>query len=344
MVLALAAGALLLPAACLLGQLTPVVQGITLLSGAGQQVPVPAPQSSPVNRVCGYLGVGTQDIDTKTAAKLKLASASGAEIIEVDHDAPAAKAGLRIHDVILSVNGQRIAGVAQLRRVLRDTKPGAVAVLVVSRAGQQHTMKITLANRSRLEAKAWAQHIPVPEPPSDSGSLALPDGVSFGNSNGFLSSLESNPLYTGLHLDVLGRPLARFFGVLSGHGLLVRRVDYGSPGSAAGLRAGDVIMRVNGKAIATPNQWEHVLHVNQGKQVHLTVMRDHHEQTLDMLAGVVKTTGTLAWPDCAFVWFATHNPADLTRELNAAMQQEQAMMLEQIDTIQHEIMHGMTLE
>ena len=244
----------------------------------------------------GYLGVGTRDIDTDRATQLKLKDSRGAEIITVDHDAPAAKAGLRIHDVILQMNNQAIEGQAQLGRLLRETSPGSTVTFLISRDGQQQTVNVTLCDRSTLEADAWSQHIPV-EPDQDDG-MSLPNAQpSFGN--GLLSALRMNPAYTGLELDMLGPQLADYFGIHDGQGLLVKRVDDNSPGAVAGLRAGDVITKVNGHIMATTSQWMHTMHANRGKPVQLTVFRDHKENVVTMTAGKVKTKGAVSWPTTA---------------------------------------------
>jgi serine protease Do len=241
-----------------------------------------------VHNTQGYLGVGTRDIDNDSVARLKLKEARGAEVVNVDHDAPAAKAGMRMHDVIVQMNNQPVEGEAQLGRMLREIPPGKTITLLVSRDGQPQSFTITLVDRSTLEADAWSAHIPV-EPDEDDG-LTLPAPRS-GFGIGFLSSLGMNPAYTGLEVDMLGPQLADFFGVHDGQGLLVKRVDDNSPGSAAGLRAGDVITRVNGRIVATPSQWIRTIHQNRGKQVELTVMRDHKENTVPMIAGRPKSKG-----------------------------------------------------
>ncbi|HEX4004774.1 MAG TPA: PDZ domain-containing protein [Acidobacteriaceae bacterium] len=238
----------------------------------------------------GYLGVGTRDITNERAGQLKLKGARGAEVITVDHDAPACKAGMLVHDVILQMNNQPVEGEAQLGRLLRDTPAGRTVTFLISRDGQQQSISVQLVDRSTLEADAWSQHIPV-EPDQDDG-LSLPSPQSsFGSS--FLSALGMNPAYTGLELDMLGPQLADFFGVHDGQGLLVKRVDDNSPGSAAGLRAGDVITKVNGRIVATTSQWMRTMHANRGKQVQLTVMRDRKEATVTMTAGRSKDKGQL---------------------------------------------------
>ena len=242
----------------------------------------------------GYLGVDIRDIDTVRAAQLKLKEPRGAEIITVDHDAPAAKAGLRVHDVVLEMNNQPIEGEAQLRRMLREAPAGRTVAFVISRDGQQLNVSVQLADRSTIEADAWSQHIPV-EPDAGDDSITLPNSQSsFGS--GFLSALGMNPAYTGLELDMLGPQLADFFGVHDGQGLLVKRVDDNSPGSIAGLRAGDVIVQVNGRTMATTSQWFRVIHANRGKQIQLTVVRDRKESVVTMTAGHSKQKGALDLP------------------------------------------------
>jgi serine protease Do len=76
--------------------------------------------------------------------------------------------------------------------------------------------------------------------------------------------------------------------VHDGIGLLVHRVEDNSPGAAAGLKAGDVITKVNGRGVATTSQWMKSLHENRGKTVQLTVVRNRQEQMLNMVAGEAK--------------------------------------------------------
>jgi serine protease Do len=236
----------------------------------------------------GYLGVGTHDIDTERAGQLKLKDPRGAEVVTIDHDAPAAKAGLRLHDVILQMNGQQIEGEAQLGQLLRQTPPGKTVTFLISRDGQQQTLSITLCDQATLEADAWSQHTPVE--PDEDDELSLPGPKSsFGS--GLLSSLRMTPTYTGLELDMLGPQLADYFGIHDGQGLLVKRVDDNSPGSVAGLRAGDVITKANGRIVATTSQWMRTIHASKGKPVQLTVVRDRRENVVTITAGRGKSKG-----------------------------------------------------
>jgi serine protease Do len=99
----------------------------------------------------GYLGVDIRDVSADQMIALKLKEQRGAEIIRVDHDGPAGKAGLREHDVILQMNGKQIEGEDQLRRLLREIPAGRSVTIVLSRDGQQQTVTAQMANRETVE-------------------------------------------------------------------------------------------------------------------------------------------------------------------------------------------------
>ena len=236
----------------------------------------------------GYLGVDVRDVTEDQLAALKLKEARGAEIILVDHDAPAGKVGLREHDVILRVNGQAIEGEDQLRRMLRESSPGMQLTLIISRDGQQISVTTQTANRDEVERQAWEQHLTVPEPqPSEiiGGDLfpalsSSTPAVHAGNS--FLGPTLMNPSYTGAMLETLSSQLADFFGVPSGGGLLVRSVEANSPAASAGMRAGDVVLRANEKTVANSNDWENAVRNSRGRPLTVVVLRDKKEQALTL--------------------------------------------------------------
>ena len=250
----------------------------------------------------GYLGIEMRDIDNDRATQLKLKDPTGAEIIVVDHDAPAGKVGLRVHDVILQMNGQQVQGVEQLRRMLRETPPGRSVALLISRDGQQQTINVQLADRAKIEQDAWTQIHTVPDPDGDDSTYALVAPSGHGAGNGFFGALTFGSPSLGVELDPLGSQLADYFGVKDGQGLLVKRVAENSPASSAGLKAGDVITKVNGEAVPTLNTWVKTIHANRGKQVQVTIVRNHKEQILSLQAGDAKHKGELVIPD--FDWYS----------------------------------------
>jgi S1-C subfamily serine protease len=250
------------------------------LSGAG---------APPARAGQGYLGVDVRDVTEDQLAALKLKEARGAEIVLVDHDAPAGKAGLREHDVILRMNGQAIDGEEQIRRMLRESPPGTPLTLLVSRDGQQMTVTTQTANREAVERQAWEQHLTVPEPlpPAEiDGSIyfAAPDSAAppVRGGNSFLGPTLMNPSYTGAMLETMSTQLAEYFGVHGGAGLLVRSVEANSPASLAGMRAGDVVVRANAKSVASSADWTKAIRDSHGRPLTVVVLRDKKELTLTL--------------------------------------------------------------
>ncbi len=255
-----------------------------------------------------YLGVDLRDVSQDEAVELKLKDARGAEITTVDHDGPAGKVGLRERDVVLQMNGQPIAGQDQLRRMLRETPSGHTIVLVISRAGQQQSVSVQLANRADVERQAWEQHFSVPDPQgsprvggpastSTNSGFVSGGGQTSSGSSGTESTLRSSmflPMfsfrsaYTGAMLDSLGPQLATYFGAKPGVGLLVKSVDANSPASAAGLKAGDVVEKVGSVSVTQPNDWLRSMREHKGKPVQITVLRNKQEQTLNLTPGTPK--------------------------------------------------------
>lgn len=243
----------------------------------------------------GYLGIDIRDVTDDQIKPLNLKEARGAEIIDVDHDGPACKAGLMLHDVILQMNGQTIDNQAQLRKMLHDTAAGRTVSFVISRDGQQQTISVLMANRQEVEREAWQQRYRVPAPDgaafdsshlttgflrSDAASVAPAEGPK-GHRDILGMTMILSSSFTGAKLEVMGPQLAEYFGAV-GAGLLVRSVDTGSPADQAGMKAGDVVVRVNQIPIASGNDWSKTVRENRGKPVSVVVLRDKHEHTLTL--------------------------------------------------------------
>ncbi len=104
-----------------LGEDVGVLNGVMGWGGAALRIEA---SGDGIRRPQGYLGVDVRDVSEESVSLLKLREARGAEIIRVDHDAPAGKMGLREHDVVLQLNGVAVEGEEQIRRMLRELAPG----------------------------------------------------------------------------------------------------------------------------------------------------------------------------------------------------------------------------
>jgi serine protease Do len=234
----------------------------------------------------GYLGVYLGEVDSERATALRLKDAQGAEVVTVDHDAPAVKSGLKIHDVILQLDGQAVENPDQLRRRLHEMPPGRTVTLLVSRDGNPINITVQLCDRTVLQQQAWSQHFSVPEPARPAGESFLgPSGLA---APSFLGTMIPRALYVGADLNPVRTQLADYFGVKSGTGLLVESVDDQSPAARAGLKAGDVVVKVESAQMTSRNDWLKAIRNHRGQLVQVTVMRNKQEMTLTMSAGHLK--------------------------------------------------------
>ena len=237
----------------------------------------------------GYLGVDLGDLDSDRVTALHLKDARGAEVTMIDHDAPAGKSGLRVHDVILQLDNQPFDTADQLRRRLREMPSGRTVSLLVSRDGSHLNMTVKLCDRATLQQQAWQQHISVPDPAPPPPPAKSPARSFLGRAPSagpdFLVSVLPKSLYVGADVNPVRTQLADYFGVTSGTGLLVENVDDHSPAARAGMKAGDVIVQVESKPMKSRGDWVKAMHKHRGEPVQVTVMRNKQEQILTMTAG-----------------------------------------------------------
>jgi serine protease Do len=222
-----------------------------------------------------YLGVDIQDVTADRVAALKLKEERGVEITMVDADAPAGKAGLREHDVILEFNNTAVDGEEQLRRLIRETPPGRTVTLGISRDGAPMKVNVQLADHSKVVAQSFPR-VMVPAVPR------LPD--TYRNRMdipGYAFQIQTYSSVLGVQTENLTRQLGEYFGVKDGEGILIRSVEKGSAAEKAGLKAGDVIIRADNEKLTDRSDLSHILRNHRsGGKLTLVVMRERKEQTI----------------------------------------------------------------
>jgi len=254
--------------------------------------------SSEESGTSAYLGVDIADVTTERLSTLKLKEEKGVEITMVDRDAPAGKAGLKEHDVILTMNGSPIDSGAQLRRMIHETPPGRVVSLGLSRAGQPMTIKVQLADKhkeySMMGTKPGDVHVNIPE-------MHIPD-IDIPAINMVMATSSAR---SGLMVENITPQLGEFFGVRNGNGVLVRSVEKGSRAEKAGFHAGDVLVKVNGEAIHDTSDFTHAVRSRSGDSVAIVVVRDKKEQSLTLSLPARRESGDVIeeesfWDDPMF--------------------------------------------
>jgi len=227
-----------------------------------------------------YLGVGVSDLNSDRVKALKLKDDRGVEIVQVDQDAPAGKAGLKEHDVIVSFNGTPVESQEQFKRLMRETPPGRTVALNIMRDGHPQAVKVQLADRKQLESSVWP-HPPGSFPFVTAPTPPMPPMVDFPRSWNSETIMRARST-VGVTLESLTPQLGDYFGVKNGEGLLVRSVQKGTPAESAGLRAGDVIVRVGDQKITDNSDWSDAIRNNKDGKVAVVIIRDKKEQTLSL--------------------------------------------------------------
>src|SRR6266446_1469759 len=194
----------------------------------------------------GWLGVETHEVTADKAKELKLPAERGVVLGKIVPDSPAAKAGLKENDVVTEINGQRVEGAAQFRRMIREIPAGRTIQLTVWRDGRTQTVSATLG---KSEERRHAMKMATPRPGTYAFRIPeIPDIPSM-EWNG--NMLFGDGPRLGIDAEDLSGQLGAFFGAPDGEGILVREVNSGSPAEKAGVKAGDVITSLNGERIRT---------------------------------------------------------------------------------------------
>lgn len=214
----------------------------------------------------GYLGVGVVDITPERAKALNRKEEGGVEVKYVDENSPASKAGLRENDVILEVNKAKIDDVDQFVRAIGENPPGTKIDLSIWRNSARQNLTAT------LEARAIPMIDPgFPEPPMPPMPPMGPGDVPF--------FVVQAPVI-GFEGETLTSQLAEFFGVKGG--VLVRHVSPGTPAAKAGLKAGDVVTKVNAVTVTSTREIQSLVRMSRKKNIPFAVVRDKKDMNVDI--------------------------------------------------------------
>jgi serine protease Do len=234
------------------------------------------------------IGLRLGDVTADQVKTLKLSKQEGAVVESVRPNSPAATAGFHENDVVLQFDGERVRSAAHLTRLVAETPVGREVMVGVIRDGRRTDLKV------KPEAGNWFEPRfggmidlnaeELKEQMERAGRAAremgrnLPDVFAPGRGR------------LGVTVQELNGELAEYFGVKSG--VLVASVAPDSPAAKAGVKAGDVITAVNGKAVATPGELVSGLPAaDTAQEVALTIFRDRREMTLRVAVAAPASTG-----------------------------------------------------
>jgi predicted metalloprotease with PDZ domain len=248
-----------------------------------------------------FLGIGLADVE---------GDVRGAKVRSVDAGSPAEKAGLKADDVIVRFDGEPVRSAAQLSRLVGETPAGRTVAVEVSRGGATQKLTATLGERRTRVfeggdfpgMRQFQFELPEPpEPPEPPEALEAPEApapphagaaprtpappmaprppraFSFGNGvfMHVMPGLGGGPRRLGLEYIDMGEQLAAAYKLSGKGGVLVTSVDADGPAAKAGVKAGDVVLKFDGKAIEDGGDLrDAVAAAEGGKEVALTVQRE----------------------------------------------------------------------
>jgi len=192
----------------------------------------------------GWLGVVIQEVDKDLAESFGLEKPAGALIAQVLENGPAAKSGLKVGDVILSVNGQQIVESADLPHLIGNLKPDATAEMNIVREGARKTVSVKVGD--------------------------MPDDDSIAASGQPGAERSSNRM--GIAVADLTDEQKKSLQLQSG--VVIKQVTDG-PAAMIGLRPGDVITHLNNQPVSSARQFQDTMKkLPADKSISMRVMRD----------------------------------------------------------------------
>jgi serine protease Do len=207
--------------------------GAQQYSGVGFAVPINVarnilPQLREKGHVVrGWLGVQVQSIDEDLAKSLKMNDTRGAIVSNVTSGSPAAEAGLEAGDVVRSLDGKPVETSADLSGRIASMGPGTSVALDILRDGSEKTVHVklgTFPDEQVAEAKGQEGH----------GKL-------------------------GVAVETLTPDVAQQMDVPAGHGVVITKVQPGSPADNAGLQERDVVVSVDGQPVRDASAFRSVV-------------------------------------------------------------------------------------
>jgi serine protease Do len=168
----------------------------------------------------GWAGVEIQKITPDIAESLGLKDVEGALVAQPQPNSPAAKAGIESGDVITAIDGQKVKDSHDLAIRIAQAAPGTSVKLSVLRQGSEKDINVTLADYPKDRTAQAGESMPEHETPRLGMALAPADSVA--------GAGEQGVVVTAVQPD----------GTAAEHG----------------VRSGDVILDVGGKAVSTPAQ------------------------------------------------------------------------------------------
>ncbi|MBK6750082.1 MAG: PDZ domain-containing protein [Pyrinomonadaceae bacterium] len=248
----------------------------------------------------GYLGVLTQEVTKENFSKFGLAGVRGVAVEKVMENSPAQAAGLQAGDVIVRFENEEITSVRKLTRLISEVAADHQVKITVLRNNSEQDITATLGKRPmpKFENGNFAFTIPnakleeLKELPTIPQMPELPKIMTTPGAEGkaFTWTLGGGR-QIGVGVMSLTKQLAAHYGVDSG--LLINDVRENSPAFKAGLKAGDIIVEAEGKAVKGDLDLIRTINGKKEGEITITYVRDDKRQTVSVTPEASKDGGSI---------------------------------------------------
>ncbi len=216
------------------------------------------------------------------------------EVVDVEKDSPAELAKIEEGDILLSIDGKKITGAPMIVSEIRGRKPGQDVKFEIQRDGKAMDVKVKLGEypegevRRELEMSFPRLFTPPPAPAPEKTPQPPHPPQSPRPARPLIERYETWPgwekrQYIGVYLQELNKELLDYFGVKEEKGLLVNRITKDGPAEKAGLKIGDVIIRVDGKEVATVSGLSKLIQdKKKGDTVKIELIRDKKSMSFEV--------------------------------------------------------------
>jgi len=222
----------------------------------------------------GWLGASVSEVTPDKVKEFKLPAERGVVLGKIVPDSPAAKAGLKENDVVTELNGQRVEGTEQFRRMIREIPAGRTAQLTVWRDGRSQTLSVTIGKAE--------PHFKTSIVSPGTFAFNMPDMSHLNELMEYAPWFGGRPRL-GIDAEDLEGDFGNYFGAPDGEGVLVRGVFSDSPAAKAGLKVGDVITSVDGDRVHSIGELrEKLVEKRSEKSIKLGLLRNKAPLTLSV--------------------------------------------------------------
>jgi membrane-associated protease RseP (regulator of RpoE activity) len=267
--------------------------GLVLLA---LSLPLAAPKSARADDT-PWLGVTLQELNDGLRDGMGY-DGDGVLVNQVLTDSPADRAGLRSGDVIVRFNGRTATSPDQLTQLVRDSRVGQNVSITVMRNGDRRTLSAHLASRPDDQDMPAPQARSKTDRDDDQGDMDHGDMKTMGDLKALkqmrgMEGMEGMPPgmmmmgmgmgrgRLGVRTQDLSDDLSSYFEAPPGSGALVLEVLKDSPAERAGIKAGDVIVRVGDTKISGPDELANATRSAPEGSISLTVLRHGSKRTLE---------------------------------------------------------------